>query len=213
MLRYYLGIVVAVQILSPAILTAESAPDDAVQEAINETMAEARRAVDELGVTDAAMKRIQVALGRLAQTPGLKERPDLSGLHGSATTKAVVLASEGDDGLTLTLARFAPDEPTPIHDHGTWAVAHVFEGRDHYIQWERLDDGSDSERAELRVKYEKVLGPGDSVYWFGPPHDIHSRQAKDGPAWGLGLAGKNIMRTSRHYFDSDTGRVTEKKPQ
>ena len=107
----------------------------------------------------------------------------------------------------------APDAPTPIHDHGTWAVAHVLEGRDYYIQWERLDDRSDPERAELGVKNESVLGPGDSVYWYGPPHDIHSQQGKDGPAWELVLAGKNIMRTTRHYFDRDTGRVTEKKPQ
>ena len=187
--------------------------DVAVQEAIDETMIQVRQAVDEHGVTDAAIQQIQMALSQLAQTPGLKERPDLSGLHGSATTKAVVLASEGDEGLTLILARFAPDAPTPIHDHGTWAVAHVFEGRDHYIRWERLDDGSDPERAEVRVKHEKVLGPGDSVYWYGPPHDIHSQQAKDGPAWELVLAGKNMMRTTRHYFDRDTGRVTEQKPQ
>ena len=164
--------------MTGAILNADAPPDDEVQGAINEAMAEARRAVDEFGVTDAAMKRIQKALGQLAQTPDLKKRSELSGLHGSATTRAVVLASEGDEGLTLILARFAPDEPTPIHDHGTWAVAHVFEGQDQYIRWERLDDGSDPERAEVRVKYEKVLGPGDSVYWYGPPHDIHSQQAK-----------------------------------
>ena len=123
MLRYSFGIVVVV-LFSLATLNADSAPDDEVQEAINETMAEARRAVDELGVTDAAMKRIQAALGQLAQAPGLKDRPDLSGLHGSTTTKAVVLASEGDDGLTLILVRFTAAAPTPIHDHGTWAVAH-----------------------------------------------------------------------------------------
>ena len=129
------------------------------------------------------------------------------------TTRAVVPASEGDDGLTLILARFTSAAPTPIHDHGTWAVAHVLEGQDYYIQWERLDDRGDPERAELRVKYEKVLGPGDSVYWYGPPHDIHSQQGKDGPAWELVLAGNNILRATRHYFDLDTGRVTEKKPQ
>jgi len=211
-LRYSLSIVLAV-LFPLAFVNADAAPDDEVQEAIDETMTQVRQAVDEHGVTDTAMKQIQTALGQLAQTPGLRERPDMSDLHGGTTTKAVVLASEGDDGLTLILARFTDAAPTPIHDHGTWAVAHVLEGRDLYIQWERLDDQGDSESAELRVKYEKMLEPGDSVYWYGPPNDIHSQQGLDGPAWELVLAGTNILRATRHYFDLDTGRVTEKKPQ
>ena len=62
-------------------------------------------------------------------------------------------------------------------------------------------------------------------------HDDEVQKATDetmvssqtGPAegdvtWDLGIevpgqAGNNMMRTTRHYFDRDTGRVTEKKPQ
>ena len=183
-----------------------------LREAIQETMAEARRAVDELGVTKAAMHRIQAALGQLARVPGLKEHSDLREVHGGGVASAV-LSSDGNDGLTLILARFQPDKPTPIHDHGTWAVAYVLEGQDRYTQWKRLDDGDDPQRAELQVKYEKTLGPGDSVYWFNPPHDIHSQQAMDGFAWELILFGKNPLHGTLHYFDHTTGRVTEKKPQ
>ena len=182
------------------------------QVAIQQTMAEARRAVDELGVTKAAMQRIQTALGQLARAPGLKEHTELREVHGGGVASAI-LSTEGADGLTLILARFEPGKPTPIHDHGTWAVAYVLEGKDRYIHWKRLDDGHDPQRAELEVKYEKILGPGDAVNWFGPPDDIHSQQALDGAAWELVLFGRNPLHGTLHYFDPTSGQVTEKKPQ
>lgn len=92
-------------------------------------------------------------------------------------------------------------------------MAHVLEGQDRYVHWQRLDDGSDPERAELSVKYEKVLRPGDSVYWFDPPHDIHSQQGYEETAWEPVLFRRDAMRSARHYFDIDTGRVTVAKPR
>ena len=216
MIRTVVVGVLSVQFLlvsSCATPRAKDSQEEHVQGAIESTLQKARNAVEEHGVTDAAMKQIQVLLAELAQVEGLRDRPDMKGLHGSKSTQAIVLATEGDDGLTLILARFAPNEPTPIHDHGTWAVLHVLEGRDRYLEWERLDDGSDSEHADLKVKLESTLKPGDSVYWYGPPRDIHSQVAQDGPACELILAGANMMTKARHYFDGDSGRVTTTKPQ
>ncbi len=185
---------------------------DPVQALITGTMAEARRAIDEHGVTETAMRRIQAALHKLAQISGLHDHASFQELHRSGAA-ASVLASEGPEGLTLVFARFPPDAPTPVHDHNTWGVAYVMEGHDRYIHWERLDDGRDSEHAQLRVQYEKALGPGDSVYWLDPPGDIHSQQGENETAWELVLFGKNAMQATRHYFDAATGHVTVAKPQ
>jgi predicted metal-dependent enzyme (double-stranded beta helix superfamily) len=185
---------------------------DTVQAAIAQTMAEARRAIDADGVTDAAMRRIQQALRALATTPGLLEQAALAGLHGSGAG-AAALASEGIDGLTLMLARFPPDAPTPVHDHGSWGVSCVVAGRDRYVHWERLDDGRDPDRAQVRVRYETVLGPGDSVCWSDPPGDIHSQQGEGEPAWELVLFGRDALQTTRHYFDPETGRVHTASPR
>jgi predicted metal-dependent enzyme (double-stranded beta helix superfamily) len=182
-----------------------------LHDVIEETMAEARRAVNEHGVTEVAMLRIQAALGQLARAPGLKKQNDLRELHGGGAASAV-LSSDGLDDLTLILARFQPGRSTPIHDHGTWAVAYVVEGKDRYTQWERLDDGGNSEHAKLQVKYERTLGPGDAVYWFDPPHDIHSQEAIQGITWELLLFGRNPLGGTLHYFDAATGRVTTKEP-
>lgn len=186
--------------------------NDVIQAAISQTMKEARGVIDQRGVTETAMRQIQSALRTLAQTRGLKEHATLRELHRSGAA-ATVLASEGREGLTLVYARFPPESATPIHDHSTWGVACVVEGHDRYIHWERLDDGVDPEHARLRVQYEKVLGPGDSIYWFDPPNDIHSQQGQGETAWELVLFGKDALQATRHYFDTVAGRVTVAKPQ
>lgn len=185
---------------------------DAIQQQSAVALAEARRAIDEHGVTDVAMRRIQLALRRLAESGSLPERGSLRTIHQSDAT-ATVLASEGENGLTLVFASFPPEAPTPVHDHGTWGVAYVVEGHDKYIHWKRLDDGHDPEYARLEVAYERVLAPGESVYWFGPAGDIHHQQGDGETAWELVLFGKNAMRTERHYFDPATGKVTTARPQ
>jgi predicted metal-dependent enzyme (double-stranded beta helix superfamily) len=174
-------------------------------------MAEARHAIDEEGVTRAAFGRIHGALRDLAQVPGLLEQTELQGLHGSGAGMAV-LASEGRDGLTLNLARFPAEAPTPVHDHGTWGVSCIVAGRDRYVQWERLDDGSDPERATVRQVSETILGPGDSASWLDPPHDIHSQQGEGEAAWELILFGRDALQIPRHYFDPETGRVRTANP-
>ncbi len=185
---------------------------DPIHAAIVATMAEARQAINEHGVTEVAMGRIQVALRKLAQTPGLHNHAAMQGLHRSGAA-AAKLASEGPDGLTLVTARFPPDAPTPVHDHAAWGVAYVIEGHDRYIHWTRVDERANPQQAQLRVQYEKILEPGDSVYWFDPPGDIHSQQGHNGTAWELVLFGKDALQATRHYFDTATGKVTEAKSQ
>lgn len=179
---------------------------------IKETMALARSALDEFGVSETAIQRIQIALGKLAQAPGLKEYARMSEVHSSGVG-AAVLASEGIEGLTLVFARFPKEPATPIHDHQTWGVIYVVEGYDMYTHWDRLDDGREPNMARLRIKYTKVLGPGDSLYYSGPPDDIHSQHGHNGEVFELVMFGRNAMRIPRHYFDSLTGNVTLAMPQ
>lgn len=180
--------------------------------AIKQTMTKVRESVNEFGVTEEGMLSIKSALEQLARVPELTEQ-EVREIHGGGVA-STVLSSDGDNDLTLILARFEGGVATPIHDHSTWAVAFLVKGRERYTHWERLDDGSDPNKAKLRVKYEKILQPGDHVSWYDPPHDIHSQEALDGFAWELLLFGKNPLRgVDLHYFDLETGVVTAKKPQ
>jgi len=190
---------------------------DSLQAAFETTISMARQAVNKYGVTDSAMMQIQAALAKLATKLSLKERAQFQHLHGSAGANSAMLASEGDDGISLFIVRFDSGQATPVHDHLTWGVVHVLEGRDHYIHWEPSYSGKDSSHAELQVAQESILEPGSSVYWFGPPHDLHSQEAKGATVWELVLAGRNLLSPlvleHRHYYDPKTGRVTKTPPK
>ncbi len=183
-----------------------------LEPAVADAMAEGRRAIAEHGETAAAMERVRAALGRLAGQPALRGRAPGGRLHGSATMQAEVLASDGDDALTLAYVRFSAGSATPVHDHLTWGVVHVVEGEDRYIEWERADDGSDPDSATIRPKRDVVLRAGDSAYWLPPPRDLHSQAPVGGDATELVMAGKNLLGPSvlghRHNYDPETGRVT-----
>lgn len=185
--------------------------------AVAVTMRDARNAIDAHGVSDEAMIRIQESLARLAQLPGLIDQAAMEDLHGSAQMGVQMLASEGVDGICLYLVRFAPNVETPVHDHLTWGVIHVLEGRDRYVGWVRSDEGAVSDHANLRIAEEQVLLAGQGAYWLAPPHDIHSQEAVGGAVWELVMTGRDVTDASvtdhRHYFDPETGRVTHGSPQ
>lgn len=178
---------------------------------VEQFMADARAVVAADGVTERCLRTIGERLRRLSETQQLLSTDELTTMHGTES-RATVLHTEGPEGLTLVLAKFTDQAPTPVHDHGAWAVAYVVRGRDQYCEWERLDDGADAEKAQLRVASERELEPGDIVYWLDPPHDIHSQQGIGGPVWELILFGKNTMIRPRHYFDVETGGVREALP-
>lgn len=149
-------------------------------------------------------------VGRLMQRldPGIvaRTRDQLTSLHGSGATSTIL--AEGPDGAVLMLARFPSEAPTPVHNHNSWGVACVVEGRDRYVAWRRLDDGSDPHRAHLEVAEEREMGPGDFV-WFGPPpQDVHSQQGVGDAAWELVYFGRNPNLAPRAYFDPASGTVT-----
>ncbi|MDX1479676.1 MAG: hypothetical protein R3301_18315 [Saprospiraceae bacterium] len=176
-------------------------------------MAESRDALEKFGVTEDAMRAIQKSLAKLAGQGNLKDLVDLDEIHGSSSMTAAPLASDGENGITLFIVRFAAESTTPVHDHLTWGVIHVLEGRDRYIQWERTDDGSSEGHAELRVKKEQILMPGESVYWLAPPEDIHSQETMDEEVWELVIAGRDLMSEGvthhRHYYDPAASTVSK----
>ena len=146
-------------------------------------------------------------LQELALQPDILPKVELARLHDAGSTATIL--HQGDDGRgALMLLRLPDDAPTPVHNHNTWGVAAVIEGTNRYWRWERLDDLSDPEHAELHMAEVFDHGPGEYVLWGDPPHDLHAQHGIDGIAYEFVFFGRNPNLQPRAYFDPDTGRIT-----
>jgi predicted metal-dependent enzyme (double-stranded beta helix superfamily) len=171
-----------------------------------ELIREAEVIVDREGLSESGFREIGLCLRRLAEEPDILSDEHLTSLHGSGA--AATILERGVSGSVLMLARFPSESETPIHNHNSWGVACVLRGRDRYRKWDRVDDGSDPDKADIRLAWERDLGPGDFV-WFGlPPDDIHSQQGIDEAALELVYFGGDPFAQPRAYFDPETGAVT-----
>src|SRR2546421_8857691 len=157
------------------------------------------------GVDEKSLDAVGQLLSDVSREPGFIPAAEMKSLHGSDTTSAVLQTDP--DGLTLMLGRFSPKEETPVHNHNSWGIACVVQGRDFYRHWHHDDEG------RLKVLYEKELGPGMFVTWLDPPHDIHSQQGIDEPALDLVLFGKNTMTIQRNYYDPESGKDSTALPK
>lgn len=192
----------------------ESKTVDSVQQTINEAIVRSRAAIDKFGVTDSAMIAIQEVLSELAAIPGIKTRGTMTELHGSTSMGRALLASEGDSGICLYVSWFGRDAATPVHDHLTWGVIRVLEGQDKYIHWKRRNDTIPGDALVDRTE-EKVLKAGESIFWLGPPLDIHSQQAVGMEIWELVMVGRDLasdyVKKNQQRFEATTGRAIPKK--
>lgn len=146
-------------------------------------------------------------LQELSVQPDILPRVELARLHDAGSTATIL--HQGEDGRgALMLLRLPDDAPTPVHNHNTWGVAAVIEGTNRYWRWERLDDLSDPDRAELRLAEVFDHGPGEYVLWGDPPHDLHAQQGIDGVAYEFVFFGRNPNLQPRAYFDPEPGQVT-----
>ncbi|MSQ24532.1 MAG: hypothetical protein EXR58_08335 [Chloroflexi bacterium] len=102
----------------------------------------------------------------------------------------------------------APGNDTGPHDHGEhWVVYGVRRGALETTRYERLDDGSDADYAELRSVNQFVLGPGDVDAI--EPWGIHNQKnATDQTAFDFVLRGNPNPTYLRNKFDLETRRVT-----
>lgn len=192
----------------------ETATVDSVQQIIDEALVRSRSAIDKFGTTDSAFIAMQNILSDLALIPHIKTRGKMKELHGNSSMSRAMLASESDSGISLYLSWFGKGASTPIHDHLTWGVIRVLEGKDKYTHWKRATDNASGETVVIKTN-EQIIKAGESVYWLGPPDDIHSQQAVDGEVWEMVMTGRDLssayVNQNQQRFDAKTGRMIPKK--
>jgi len=114
-----------------------------------------------------------------------------------------LLHEEPDHTLAVFVVSWLPGRGAPPHDHGTWAVVAGVEGAERNVFYNRLDDGSRADYAELAVKREFDAAEGELVCMrTGSIHSVHNDTDK--VTLSLHTYGKHINHTNRSQFDPET---------
>lgn len=105
---------------------------------------------------------------------------------------------------SMLVVSLRPGMPLPVHDHGSWAVIGIYQGRERETRYARLDDLSEAGRASLVRAAESISEPGNVS--IVPDGEIHTVEALDGqPAISLHVYGTDIVTQQRSTFDLEHG--------
>lgn len=118
-----------------------------------------------------------------------------------------VLHEEPDHSLAVFVVAWLPDKGTPPHDHGTWAVVAGLEGEERNVKYNRLDDRSRSDYAELEERCRFAAGPGEVICMR--PRGIHLvHNDTDQVTTSLHTYGRHVNFTDRASFNPETNEAT-----
>lgn len=162
-----------------------------------------------MGVTRPALEAIRAELMNLAAQehlfPSAEFPPPADGEKGS---NRYLLREEENNRFALYLNALNPGNETKPHDHTTWAVVVAVDGQELNKLYDRLDDGSDPERCDMRVREEIMVEPGRGICLM--PEDIHSiHTTGTRPTRHLHMYGLALEKLDgRRAFDDKTGEVS-----
>jgi predicted metal-dependent enzyme (double-stranded beta helix superfamily) len=177
-------------------------------EAVQTLLADARRIVDEDGLTRAALSRLSERLAALAAHADLFDATAFPPPQAqSGDTSVRYRLNPGEDGFALYLNSLLPGKTTIPHNHDTWAVIAAIDGAELNRLYRRLDDGRDPDRAQLELAQEVVVRPGVPIAFL--PDDIHSIHVGGAePTLHFHLYGRPLETLmGRLGFETDTGLV------
>lgn len=95
--------------------------------------------------------------------------------------------------FSVRLFVWEPNYPYHVHDHGSWGVMGCLANQVRETKYKRLDDGSQCDYAELEVRAEAVIQPGQTTFVLPLNQGIHRMQAfGKKPALSVHVYGKPI---------------------
>ena len=142
--------------------------------------------------------------GILAAARALIKRADLTRLgvkrQGNFVNNSKFIYYDGQ--LEITLNQMPNGVRFPPHDHGTCEALIMYGGRLAHTVYQRVDDGSRPEHADLEVVEDRVLQRGDITVMV-PPLEIHSFMGLTDDTFLLTVVdGK--LKSDRHFYDLET---------
>jgi len=100
-----------------------------------------------------------------------------------------------------------PGQMTPVHDHSCWGVMGILQNSLEEICYDRLDDGTRADYAEIEQSRGTDVGKGSVAYLLPPYEEIHRiGNSSDRPTISLHIYGRDLDQVN--VFDQVTGRVS-----
>ena len=94
---------------------------------------------------------------------------------GSSGLPGRVLHVDQKGRFKVVIARFHPDQPTPIHSHVRWGLECGISGRERFTVWTLIGDAPDM---SLRIFSDHHIERGDLGFWYDEPRNIHRQWAE-----------------------------------
>lgn len=155
----------------------------------------------------AGREKIRTLLERL-----LKE-PDFVAEHCSDETPAGLHVLHDDPELGFQILAHINEKArvSQPHDHGhSWAIYGQAARYTDMTEFERVDNGSNPDKAELKVTKSYRLNPGEAgIYQDGA---IHMIDYPDKSRF-VRVTGTNLDKITRSMFDRNTGKIAQMTPQ
>jgi predicted metal-dependent enzyme (double-stranded beta helix superfamily) len=152
-------------------------------------------------------EKISPVLGNLLADPAIKEQskswPDCS--QGSERAENLLFYEDPDYKFVINGLIKAPKTRTQIHDHAhNWTLYGVLDGSETIERYERIDDRSKSDYAELRKTVNVKVGAGkiDLV----PPFEIHAEESGDERTVAIIVRGEKAGGFLQGRYDPATNR-------
>ena len=153
--------------------------------AVKQFIAAARQLHEDEPDAGKRWQKMAPLLAELLEVPSVKAQseqwPDcdqggLSAAEGGQRAQNLLLYEDPDHGFVINGLVKAPGTRTSIHDHAhNWTLYGVLDGRETIERYERLDDGSKPDYAEVRKTENVQVGPG-KIDLVGP-WQIHAEQS------------------------------------
>ena len=108
--------------------------------------------------------------------------------------KNLLLHTDETYGFVINAVVRTPHRKGSVHDHSqAWVLYGLLEGHESLERYDRVDDGSDPTKAEVKLAYVTNGGPGNVD--LVPPYSIHAEQG--GPARSVALIFRSEVLVGR----------------